>query len=61
MFLAGLLLIVSMACGNLANTQGTNPNNSAVQAGDANNLYKRGRDKCTNQKMFKSGQDQASL
>ncbi|ARV62479.1 hypothetical protein BZZ01_31065 [Nostocales cyanobacterium HT-58-2] len=61
-FLAGLLLIVSTACGAPANNQGANPNNPAVQAGGANNPYKGGGDKYTNQKMSKSGlDDQASL
>jgi hypothetical protein len=60
-FFAGLLLIVSTACGNAANTQGANPNNPAVQAGGANNPYKGGGDKYTNEKMSKSGLDQTSL
>ncbi|WP_026082863.1 DUF6658 family protein [Mastigocladopsis repens] len=60
-FLAGLLLIVSTACGNGANSQGANPNNPAVQAGGANNPYKGGGDKYTDLKMSKSGRDQASL
>nr|WP_211176341.1 DUF6658 family protein [Brasilonema sp. UFV-L1] len=59
-FLAGLLLIVNTACGNAANTKGANPNNPAVQAGGANNPYKRGGDKYVNEKMSKSGQDQVS-
>nr|WP_246275662.1 DUF6658 family protein [Brasilonema bromeliae] len=59
-FLAGLLLIVSTACGNAANTQGANPDNPAVQAGGANNPYKSGGDKYVNEKMSKSGHDQAS-
>ncbi|MBW4632758.1 MAG: hypothetical protein KME30_12955 [Iphinoe sp. HA4291-MV1] len=60
-FLAGLLLIVSTACGNAANTQGANPNNPAVQAGGENNPYKRGGDKYVNQKMSQPGQNQSSL
>ncbi|MBW4630178.1 MAG: hypothetical protein KME49_32875 [Brasilonema octagenarum HA4186-MV1] len=59
-FLAGLLLIVSTACGNATNTQGANPDNPAVQAGGANNPYKRGGDAYVNEKMSKSGHDQAS-
>lgn len=60
-FFAGLLLMVSTACGAPANTQGANPNNPAVQAGGANNPYKGGGDKYTNEKMSKSGLDQTSL
>jgi hypothetical protein len=60
-FLAGLLLIVSTACSGPVNNQGANPNNPAVQAGGANNPYKGGGDKYTNEKMSKSGLDRASL
>ncbi len=59
-FVAGLLLIVSTACGS-PYPNAANPNNPAVQAGGANNPYKNGGDKYTNQKMSKSGLDQASL
>lgn len=43
-FIAGLLLIVTTACGG-GNLQGANPQNPAVQAGGANNPYKNGGDK----------------
>ena len=69
-FLAGLLLIVSTACTG-ANAQGANPQNPAVQAGGANNPYKNGGDKYTNNRMStdpkitnpkaNQGSDQASL
>lgn len=59
-FVAGLLLIVTTACGNAENTQGANPNNPPVQAGGANNPYKGGGDKNTDLKMSKTGRDQAS-
>lgn len=49
-FLAGVLLIVSVACSG-ANAQGANPNNPAVQAGGGNNPYKAGGDNYTNLKM----------
>jgi hypothetical protein len=49
-FLAGLLLVVSTACSG-ANVTGANPQNSAVQAGGANNPYKDGGDKYTNYQM----------
>ena len=69
-FLAGLLLIVGTACSG-ANAQGANPQNPAVQAGGANNPYKNGGDKYTNNRLStdpkianpkaNKGRDQASL
>ncbi|WP_298910590.1 DUF6658 family protein [uncultured Nostoc sp.] len=69
-FFAGLLLIVSTACSG-ANAQGANPQNPAVQAGGANNPYKNGGDKYTNNQMStdpkitnpkaNQGRDEASL
>ncbi|MEH2143191.1 DUF6658 family protein [Nostoc sp.] len=69
-FFAGLLLIVSTACSG-ANAQGANPQNPAVQAGGANNPYKNGGDKYTNNRMStdpkitnpkaNQGRDEASL
>ena len=50
-FLAGVLLIFSTACGNATNAQGANPDNPAVQAGGANNPYKGGGDGYTNLNM----------
>lgn len=49
-FFASFLLIVSTACSG-ANTQGANPQNPAVQAGGANNPYKNGGDKYTNNNL----------
>lgn len=45
--LASLLLLISTAYSNLADTQAANPNNQPVQMGDMNNPYKNGGDKYT--------------
>jgi hypothetical protein len=49
-FFASFLLIASTACSG-ANAQGANPQNPAVQAGGANNPYKNGGDKYTNNNL----------
>ena len=49
-FFASFLLIASTACSG-ANDQGANPQNPAVQAGGANNPYKNGGDKYTNNNL----------
>ncbi|MGM3308726.1 DUF6658 family protein [Anabaena sp. WFMT] len=65
-FLSGILLIFSTACSGV-DAQGTNPKNTPVQAGGANNPYKNGGDKYTNSNSRMSTEsrkqkgDQASL
>jgi hypothetical protein len=65
-FFAGLLLVVSTACGSV-NAQGAKPENPPVQSGGANNPYKSGGDKytkynmSTDSKVNNTGRDQSSL
>jgi hypothetical protein len=48
--LASLLLLISTACSNPADTQAANPKNQPFQMGGMNNPYKNGGDKYTENK-----------